>query len=41
MGDKSPKQKNRKATQKQQTRDDKQRREATAAVAKAALTGKK
>ena len=39
MGDKSPKQKKRKANQKQQTIDDKQHREA--AVAKAALAGKK
>jgi hypothetical protein len=41
MADKSPKQKNRKAKQKQQTRDDKQRRDAAAKVAKAALTAKK
>ena len=41
MGDKSPKQKNRKSKQKQHTKDEKQRREAAATVAKAALTGKK
>ena len=41
MGDKSPKQKKRKANQKQQTKDDKQRQEAAAAIAKAALAGKK
>jgi hypothetical protein len=42
MGDKSPKQKNRKANQKQQTKkDDKQRRDAATEVKKAPLTGKK
>ncbi|HSN83281.1 MAG TPA: hypothetical protein VLS88_11935 [Polyangiales bacterium] len=41
MGDKSPKQKNRKANQKQQTKDDKQRQKTASAVAKATLTGKK
>ena len=41
MGDKSPKQKNRKTKQKQQTKDDKQRKDAAAAVKKTALIGKK
>lgn len=41
MGDKSPKQKNRKAKQKQHAKDDKQRRDEAAKVAKAELTAKK
>lgn len=41
MGDKSPKQKKRNANQKQHTKDEKQHRDAAAAVAKAALAGKK
>ena len=41
MGDKSPKQKNRKVKQKQHTKDDKDRYEAAAAIAKTALAGKK
>ena len=41
MGDKSPKQKKRKANQKQHTKDDRQRLGAAAAVRKAALAGKK
>ncbi len=41
MGDKSPKQKKRKANQKQHTKDDQERRDAAVAAEKAAISGKK
>ncbi len=41
MDDKSPKQKTRKANQKQHTKDNQQRRVAAAAATKAAIIGKK